>query len=199
VPIEQVQKFINTELHRRRLLIFKNDNYFIFARVKMKNRLQDAFYLEVNEIKKKFPHTLSIKVHERISAFVVQTPEGYFTLGTDGKAITDVEKPQAGQLLIADERALRERNVPREYLETATTIAEDWQQTIASVNVMSFHLNDDSTRIIVSTNKAFRVYIDPKKEIHPQLARLSVFLQDRNFEVPPEYIDLRYDDNIYVR
>ncbi len=199
VPIEQVRTFIDNELHRRRFLIFRNDNYFLFARAKMQKRLQDAFYLEVQQMTKKFPNTLIIKVRERISAFVVQTPEGYFTVGTDGKAIADVPKPQPNQILVADERSVRDRSIPLSYLETATTIAEDWQQTVVGATLTAFHLTDDATQVIVSTDKGFQVFLDPKKDIHAQLARLSVYLQDRNFQAPKQYIDLRYDDNVYFK
>ncbi len=199
IPLEQVQSFIMDELHRRRLFIFRNDNYFLLAQTKMRKRLEQRFYLTVTSLHVSFPHTVTISVHERITAFVVQTPDGYFTLGTDGKALETVDKPQPNQLLIADERAVKERSIPVDYLEKATTIAEDWGQSIQLAALTGFHLTDDKDRIIVSTDKGFRVYVDPNKDIHPQLQRLSVYLQDRNFEAPAEYIDLRYDDNVYLK
>lgn len=199
IPVDQVRTYIDAELRRRRLVIFRNSNYFLVAEQKMRQRLEERFFVEVIELSKSFPDTLKIRIRERISAFVVQTPEGYFSLSVDGTAFQDVERPQDEQLLIADERALRERRVPLSYLEDATSLAEDWQGTITSARLRAFHLNDDTDRLIVSTDKGFKVYFDPDKELRPQIARLSVFLQDRDFSVPGEYIDLRFDDTVYVR
>ena len=199
VPEADVHAFIESELQRRRLLIFRNDNYFLFAERRFKKRLEDRFYVTVTDVNKQFSRDLSVTLIERISAFVVQTPERYIQLDTSGASIGDVAAPHETQSVIADERSDREQPIGQEYLEQITSIKRSWEDTIPGIRIDTFHLTDDQRIIILSTDKDFRVYFDPEKDIDKQIVRLQLFLADTSQQRPGEYIDLRFDESLFIR
>lgn len=194
-----VQSFIASELHRRRFMLFRNDNYFIFAKQGLRKRLEDTFFVNVVSIDKKFPHELAILLSERISAFVVQTPEEYTQLDTVGNPIGRIDAPSGRQSVIADERSDKSQPIARAYLELITSIKKQWEHTIPGIALEKFHLADDTAIVIVSTDKNFRVYFDPTKDIDKQLQRLQLFIADTSLQQPREYIDLRFDESLYVK
>lgn len=199
IPEDSVQTFIASELQRRRFIIFRNDNYFLFAKQRLRKRLEDTFFVTVVSIEKKFPHRLVITLTERISAFVVQTPEKYMQLDTSGNAMRTIDKPSGRQSVIADERSDKTKPITRDYLELITSIKKQWEQILPGVALEKFHLTDDNTIVIVSTNKGFRVFFDPSKDIAKQLQRLQLFLADTSLQQPHEYIDLRFDESLYSK
>ena len=199
VPEDSVQVFIASELHRRRFLIFRNDNYFLFAKRSLQKRLEDQFFVNVVSIEKKFPHGLVVSLNERISAFVVQTPEKYIQLDTSGNVIGAIDAPRERQSVIADERSDKTKPIKRDYLELITSIKKQWEHVMPAIVLEKFHLTDDNTIVIVSTDKSFRVYFDPVKDIVKQLQRLQLFLADTSLQQPREYIDLRFDESLYVK
>jgi len=193
----EVRGYIDQELLRRRWIIFKNNNYFLVSINRMKDRLENEYFLNVEELKKDFPDTLIVKVQERIAAFVLQTPTQYIQLDTRGEWIGEVTGPSGTQSIIADERTEFGSAIPTDFLENATIIKDNWEQLVPQLQLNKFHLTDDLTRIEVSTDRQFRVYFSPDKELPPQLRRLSIFLEEANLDEPGQYIDLRFDEKLY--
>ena len=200
IPSENVEAFIVAELERRRFIFFKNNNYFLFAASRLADRLEDAFFVDVTSVEKKFPSELVVTVDERLSGFVVQTPDGYYALDTRGDTIGAVDHPLPSQSVIADERSDRSTALPIEYLELATTIKELWEQALPDgLRIAAFHLSDESDTVRITTTQGFEVRMSPVKDIGQQIGRLSIFLQETSLDAPREYVDLRFDENLYIR
>lgn len=193
----EVKEYVHRELLRRRWIIFKNNSYLLVALDRMKQRLEDEYLLRVLELKKVFPNTLIVVVQERISGFVLQTPTQFIQIDTKGSWIGEVSEPQPGQSIIADERALPGTAIPIEYLEKATTIKEQWDRVIPNLKLVRFHLTDDMFKMEVSTDKGFRVFFSPTKDLKSQVERLAVFLQEAPVHEPQQYIDLRFDERLH--
>lgn len=196
---DEVHRFVEEEISRRRFVIFKNDNYFIFARSRLVNRLQEKLFLEVISISTDFPNTLQLVLRERIAGFVLQTPREYIAIGTKGEWIGVVSGPRESQSIIADERQEPGTTLPLEYLEVATDIQEYWRAIIPELEIEKFHLTDEQHIVIVSTVKGYRVFFSPENDIERQLQRLKVYLLETSLAQPKEYIDLRFDENLYIR
>ena len=200
IPSENVEAFIVQELERRRFIFFKNNNYFLFADSRLADRLEKAFFVYVTSVEKKFPRELIVTVDERLSGFVVQTPDGYYVLDTRGDTIGPVDQPLPLQSVIADERVDRSAALPIEYLELATTIKELWEQALPTeIRIAIFHLSDEPDIMRITTTQGFEVRMSPTKDIGQQIGRLSIFLQETSLDAPREYIDLRFDENLYIR
>ena len=199
IPEEEVQALVQSELNRRRFVIFKNDNYFLFVKRKLQERLEGGLYVRVMSIRKRFPRSLVLEIAERLSAFVVQTPEKYYQLDARGMPLQDVAAPQPHQSVIADERSERQSLIPLNYLEALTEIRKAWEARVPQTRIAKFHLTDDQSVITVSTDKQFRVIFDARKDLKKQVERLVVYVQDAGLEQPQEYIDLRLDERVYVK
>lgn len=198
IPPEEVQAFVQNELNRRRFVIFKNNNYFLFGTRRLQERLESRFYVRMTSIKKRFPHSLVLELEERLSAFVVQTPEKYYQLDARGMPLQDVEAPQTHQSVIADERSERPL-ITQDYLEALTAIRQAWEALVPQTRIAKFHLTDDQSVITIATDKQYRVIFDARKDLKKQVERLAVYVQDLSLEQPQEYIDLRFDERVYVK
>ncbi|MBI4090445.1 MAG: FtsQ-type POTRA domain-containing protein [Candidatus Komeilibacteria bacterium] len=199
IPEDSIRPFIASELQLRRFLIFRNDNYFLFAENRFKKNLESNFFVNVISVKKDFPHGLVLSLSERISPFVVQTPENYIELDTSGTAIGAVDAPRERQSVIADERSDRSGPITREYLERITAIKKQWEHDLPGIVIEKFHYTDDTAIIILSTDKGFRVFFDPTEDTAKQLVRLELFLADTSLKQPREYVDLRFDESLYIK
>ena len=200
LPADEIYRFIDEELQRRRLIFFKNNNYFIISLGPMKKRLEQRYYLNVVSMSKDFPDGLKLHIDEKVSAFVLQMPDRYIQMDGTGAWLGAVERPGSSQTVIADERIQTGAAIDITYLERATQIKEAWDKSVSQqIKIQKFHLTDDPHTIQVSTDKAFRVYFAPEKDIPQQVGRLAAFLRETNIEQPREYIDLRFDENLYLR
>lgn len=195
-----VRSIVDQELARRRFLIFSNNNVWLFSSKKIRQRLDSELRLDVMRLHRKPPSTVELTLRERVSGFVHQTPEGYDLLDIHGQSAGSVDKPPAGQVIIADERLSLSSAIPLDYLESATLIVEEWRKASLPVELDKFHITDDTSKIIVSTDKGWQVYFHPERDVAQQVARLSLFLQDTNLEAPHAYLDLRFfDDSLYSK
>ncbi len=199
IPASTVQQFIQTDLGRRRWVFFRNNNYFLISLSRLRQRLQNEYHLDIVSMRKRFPHSLILTVKERIAGFVLQTPDKYISLDTKGSWISQVTGPLPGQTVIADERSVPGTIVSVDYLEKITDITSQWKELIQQVQLNKFHLTDDQTIIILSTNKGYKVYLSPSKDIATQLHRLATYLSDTGTSQPHEYIDLRFDESLYIK
>jgi hypothetical protein len=199
LPEEAVRTAIAEDLSRRRWLLFRNDNFFLFSGGRLSQALENRFLVRVTKVEKRFPQTLSVELVERIAAFVVQTPEKYLQLDTTGASIGESQGPQQGQSVIADERAEWGSAIPQPYLELVTSIKNLWEQRIVGVSIEKFNLTDEADRVTVSTDAGFKVYFDRTKDIEKQIDRLSLFLLDTSIARPSEYVDLRFDETLFVK
>jgi hypothetical protein len=199
LPQTSVDQFISQELSKRRWIFFKNDNYFLHADRVLKKQLEEKFYVEIVKYEKDFPNGLKLEIEERISGFVLQLPDQYILIDTLGRWVGETSGPQGEQTIIADERAVVGAEISLDYLERATIITESWDDFILPISLDKFHLVDDQNIIEVSTDKNFRIYFSPEKNLDQQLNRLAIFLQETDINEPREYIDLRFDESLYIR
>ena len=199
ISVDTVRPFIIEELQRRRFIFFKNSNYFLFAKQRLGRRLEERYFLRVIAIEKHFPNSLRLNVRERISGFAVQTKGGYTLLDTQGSVVANVTALPGNQAIIIDERSNASSTIPLQYLETATTIKELWDANLPLLALSSFHLTDDASRVIVTTSKNFQVFFSPTKDTAAQISRLVQYLQDTGVETPHQYIDLRFDEKLFIQ
>lgn len=198
---EAVYSFVEHELNRRRFIFFKNNNFFITATNRLKQRLENELYVTVTKIDKGFPHTLSLTVDEKISAFALQTQDRLITIGSTGEWVETVVQPSENQTVIADERAIPGSAIDIAYLEALTVTKEEWERSIRPTLVISrFHLTDDSTLIEASTSEGYSVKLRADKGIASQIQRLSAVIEGiAGSAAATEYIDLRFDESVYVK
>lgn len=198
VPDTQVRDIVTSELHRRRFIIFKNDNFFIFSSTTLRKRLDAELQLDIQSIKRRFPNHLALTVKERVAAFVLQTPEHYVALDNAGNSTTPVPGPSGNQMVIADERATKEAALPGGYLEKITHIKDQWASSVTTVGIARFNLTDDAHIIVLTTDKKYKIYFNPDKDLDKQLERLAVYVAEGAAVSPGEYLDLRFE-NLYIK
>lgn len=199
VPTETIKAEAQKILDKPRLFVFHNSNYFLFQPYDLAATLENQYHLTNIQIKKKFPQTLQISATEKLSPFIRQTPDGYYALDFRGEVIGQISKPEPTNLVIADERADRSQNISLNYIEQATKLYENWPFKPEQLGIEKFHLADTADEMIISTNKGYRVFFTTAEDFAAQLARLQEILSQNAVPEQIEYIDLRFENNIYYK
>lgn len=197
--LDDVEKALADELRRSRFIFFRNDNFFLFRRTRLVRRLQNDFFLDIVRLTRRFPNALTLEVRERIAGFVLQSGDHYIRIDGTGAVLGPVEQPSSRQGIIVDERSIPEAAIPIDYLEKVTDISDLWSKNVSTLGLTAVHLTDEPGIIIVSTGAGYRIYFSRDKDIAKQVSRLVVFLGDPAVTQPKEYLDLRFDETIYLR
>ncbi len=199
IPSDQLENEIEEILDRKRWFIFRNDNYFLFQSYDLIQRLENEYHLTDIKLTKKFPQTLSLTAKERLSPFVRQTPEGYYAMNFRGEVLGQIDQPEPTQIIIADERTDQSQGIPLDYLETATNLLQTWAFKAEQLHITKFHLTDSNEDLKVTTSQNYRVFFTRGEDITVQLARLQEILSQDAVPETIEYIDLRFENNIYYK
>ncbi len=199
VPEQSVRQDIQAKLDERRFLIFKNNNYFIFKSGDLSEKLVANYFLDNISIKKSFPHTVEITAQERISPFVRQTPDAYYVLSYSGEIKEKTAEPPAGTSIIADERQDTSSNIPFKYLESVSKLVEQWDINEQQLIILKFHLTDEPDQIIASTDRGYRLIFSTTEEYSKQITRLKEILAQNILPQDIQYVDLRFENNVYFK
>jgi len=197
---DELRPFIDSQLMRRRFVLFRNDNYFLFNARSLVQELEQSYFMSIRGIHKIFPNKLVLDVHEQVGGFVVQESDGYFTVDRRGARIEDTPAPPQGMTVLADERVDRSKPVAVAYLEQAAALHELWNERVPrGFIIAAFNMNDENDRMTLTTDKGFKVYFNTQLPIDVQVDRFVSFVSDASYEQPREYVDLRFGESLYIR
>ena len=199
VPTTEIELRLRALLDESRLLIFKNSNYFLFQSRSIEQILADQYFLEDISIQKQFPKTLIFEATEKISPFVRQTPDAYYSLSYTGETLGQSNQPPTDTYIIADERGDLTQNVPLSYLEEATDLLAAWQVDPSLIRLDRFHLTDEPDLLRLSTDKDLELIFGTAEDYTNQINRLEEILQQNILPTDTEYVDLRFANNIYFK
>lgn len=142
---KKIKLLLNAEFEKKKLIIFNNQNYFVFNSNSLKDQLGAIFLLNELRIEKKFPNTLFIKAKEKSDVLVIIDNENAFFVDRHGLVVDMV--PENFKTFIIDTE------------QKATTTTD-----FITINPAKIELADEITRKmpVVYAGNIDKVYIRDK-------------------------------------
>lgn len=205
---EEVKNFVQSQLDRGRLLLFKNNNYFLVKIKRLEKDLMSNFNLDGVEVTKNFPHTIKIELQEKISQFIWQRDDTLYLVSAKGvlnRQIEALNESVEKYLILHDFRAQKpesEQILNDNELNLINKIADTWAIHFNDNNSLKkIYLNDDLSQLNVQVKAAYVIKLDATKDINEQLNNLKKILAENIITDPNsiEYIDLRFGDRIFFK
>lgn len=204
VSLEEIQSFLTPKLNSNRLLIFKNNNYFLLRTKELEDCLLKEYNLDDVQIKKKFPDQLNITVVEKISYFIWQKDDSLYLLDAKGALNREILSLDNKYIVLQDIRAVKPEGIQifnSNEIELINQVYLSWNEIINSnLRLNRIVVDDDWDVLELYTDQEFLVRIDPRQDIKEQLDNLNriVTAGDINI-VDIDYIDIRFGDRVYFK
>ncbi len=174
-----LRNIIEEQMNRSRFLIFSQDNLLLFNKGKAKENIKNSYVFEELEINKEFPHTLAIKIKEKVST-VIWITEGeekkHYYLDLNGVVLGEIPPEEAesvinGEKLTGDDEEQVVNVEDLENSERAETNENGGEATIFPVihdlsgetpDIKEQVLDADAINFIISLAVKFPEVIDGK-------------------------------------
>lgn len=205
---EEVKNFVQSQLDRSRLVMFKNNNYFLVKINRLQKDLMTNFNLDGVESTKSFPHTIKIKLQEKISQFIWQRDDTLYLVSARGalnRQIEALSENTKKYLVLQDFRAQKpstDQILNDNELNLINKIADAWASAFSDNNSLTkIYLSDDLSQLNVQVKVGYVIKLDATKDINEQLSNLKKVLAENIITDPNsvEYIDLRFGDRIFFK
>lgn len=202
---DEVKNFVQSQLDRSRLLMFKNNNYFLVKINRLTKDLMTNFNLDGAQVTKSFPHTIKIKLQEKISQFIWQRDDTLYLVSAKGVLNRQIEALDEKYLILQDFRAIKpsgEQILNDNELNLINKIGDAWAANFSDDKSLTrMYLSDDLSQLNVQVKAGYVIKLDATKDINEQLNNLKKVLAENIITDPNsvEYIDLRFGDRIFFK
>lgn len=201
---EKFEKIVNDYRNSRNLLIFSNNNYFVFSGKKLQQKIGKSYLLEDIEIKKIYPNIIIIKVIEKNASLVWQTSTQCFNLDDSGVAIEYCDEKSTNFIKIRNlgEQTLKigEQAINQKTLDYLMQCQEKFKDLIS---ISFFEINPaEKNQITIKTTTGFDVYLNQELTVAEQYYRLFSLFNDQDIKknlATFQYFDLRFGEKIYYK
>lgn len=203
IPEKEIKGIIERGVNKKFFDWFSVKPIFLISSAKIENEILKKYpQAESAELKKIFPHDLSLTIKKRTAAGVwCWNGKNSCFLFDKETIIFEKTESQNGLILILSEeegklgQKMLDEPTFKQILEINRGILQ------AGLKAASFYLSSVPVKeITVNTEEDWKIYFDPAKDITLALAKLEVLLKK---EIPPEnrgklqYIDLRFTKAYY--
>ena len=176
--LENIQDLVYQHINQRRYFIFKNNNYFLFDQTALVTDLKKQYNLDQVIITKSFPHSIEIKVQEKISRFIWQKDDTLYLLDNQGILNRQIGEIDEKYLILHDFRNIQPSGgqiLSNNELDIVNDIYLSWQEIFSSQQpiLQTINLTDDLTTIEAQVKLGYKVKIDSTKDIKEQLYNLK--------------------------
>lgn len=204
ITTQEIEESIQNELTVSRWLIFKNNNYFLFDSQPMKDILMVEYNLDDVIITKKFPDTINIAVHEKISNFIWQKDDTLYLLDTNGALNRQIRDIDDKYLILRDLRSSvpsQDEKFSSEEIDIIHQIYLQWFELVGSkAKLVRIDIDDDWHLVELHTEVGYYVKLDASEDITEQLDNLNKILFAGNITgVDIDYIDIRFGDKVFFK
>jgi len=201
--LENIQDLVDQHINQRRYFIFKNNNYFLFDQTALVMDLKNQYNLDQVIITKSFPHSIEIRVQEKISQFIWQKDDALYLLDNQGVLNRQIGEMDEKYLILRDFRNIQpsgEQILSVNELDIVNNIYSSWQEMFSSDPVLQIiNLTDDLSTIEAQVKLGYTIKIDSAKDIKEQLNNLKKILAGNIIGLDIDYIDLRFGDRVFFK
>lgn len=195
--IEDLKNAIDHQINQK-LILFHSKSIFLANLNKIRKAIIEQFP-QISQInfKKKFPNILEVNIKERFPVAIFCQNEFCFLVDEEGiifennssqNQLLKIQNLSQGQELKIGKEVIKKK-ILSSILEINSQLKNEFKIPLKEVLIFS------EEKISVKTNEGWEIYFNPQKEIHWQLTKLKVVLEE---EISPEkrkdleYIDLRF-------
>lgn len=172
-------------------------NLLVLDLKRLKHSLEAHRWVKEAHLRKVFPSTLRVEIRPRVPVAVLQTGSSFLLIDREGVMLEKLERREESSLpLLTDSSQFRAHY--REKLSLAwaclNSISPSLRQSIESLDLSQMDairlaFREQSTRLLLGTER-FQEKMELFWAILPSL---------ENENGPLEYVDLRFDDRVYIK
>lgn len=228
IPSWEIRDEIDEALAGRRWWFFPKRSLLILSEDDLRSSLNERFVLESLTITKKPPHTLAVEVRERVSAVLLQMPDGSQGLVDLQGSVTRLYKPEEALETIPkqgptlDEQQGRERvaypvlfydkdeplSLRKQALrpETVQAVIDLPGLVEAQFNRTPYlaetHIDGASSQTLrILTSEGWAIYLDASRSLAEQLENAATILRAKvgKDRNRLEYIDVRFGEKVFFK
>ena len=208
VDQSEIIALVETQKENKKLLFFKESNFFLFNKEGLINKINDKYNFSSINISKKLPNTLLITISERPYSFIFQEGTNFFYASADGYVIKDeaVKDEDKNKYFILENRSqivsVSSRgkiNIKADYLEFVFAVKDKLAQ-FSDLVPDRFIIEQELNSLLVDFKDGPVVYFNVQKDPELQVEDLALVKREKirdNFSIT-NYIDLRYGEMIYI-
>jgi cell division septal protein FtsQ len=228
IPSWEVQDAVAELLKERRWLLLPKTSVLVISEENIVDTLNERFVLESLDVTKRPPHTLLIELRERVSAVLLQLPDGSQGLIDLGGAVTRLYKaeeaidviPKLGPSLdeqqgrsraqypvLYDDKneklELRDQAVRAETVQTVIELPKLFDARFGRAPyITETHIDGMTSQTLrVVTSEGWAIYLDASGNVSEQLGNAQTILKNKVGGDRPnlDYIDVRFGDKIFFK
>ncbi|MBM3284555.1 MAG: FtsQ-type POTRA domain-containing protein [Candidatus Aminicenantes bacterium] len=172
-------------------------NLLVLDISRLQERIEAHRWVKQARLRKVFPSTLKVEIRERSPAAVLETGAAFLLIDREGVLLEQLRSREESQLpLLTDASGFKKHY--RQKLDLAwaclDSLSPEIRQRVDSLDLsradgITLHFKDRPTRLLLGTDR----FLEKTKFFWSALDKLE---SDNG---PLEYVDLRFDDRIYIK
>ncbi len=185
--IEKCEEILN----KRKLLFFKNNNYFLFNTDKVEESLAQDYLFDYLRVEKKYFSTLFVKLEERSYKLFYITDNNNFLVDEQGILISRVNLPEEDEIII--------KEIPQKIIINQEEIDEQDNKIVRN-HPLYQNTNSTSTVFVwVDTDQGLIVREESiiesiEKEVYPDMPKIGDEFFSKNIIENVLYLDYNYKE-----
>jgi hypothetical protein len=228
IPSWEIRDTVTDALKKRRWLLMPQTSLLIASEADITAALQDRYVLESLAISKHPPRKLTIEIKERVSAVLLQMPDGRQGLVDLQGAVTRIYKPEealevskklgpslqeqtgapkAKYPVLFDERdeklELREEALRPNVVQAAIDLPRLFEERFGRAPYFEELRIDgkDAQTLRLRTSEGWSIYLDAAQDLQGQLMNAEVVLKTKVGAQRPQldYIDVRFGEKVFFK
>ena len=228
IPTWEIRDAVSETLKGRRWLILPQTSLLVASEDAIKDALNDRYVLESLEITKRPPRKLTIEIKERVSAVLLQMPDGRQGLVDLQGDVTrlyaasealDVAKklgpslkeqegaPKASWPVLYDDRdeklELREEALKPNVVQAAIDLPKLFEERFGRAPYFEETRIDGKAAqtIRLRTSEGWSIYLDASQDLRGQLLNAEVVLRTKVGAQRPQldYVDVRFGEKVFFK
>lgn len=229
IPTWELRDAVSDALKKRRWLILPQSSLIVASEAAVRDALEERYVLESLSVVKRPPHALEVTVRERVSAVLLQMPDGRQGLIDLQGEVTRLYRPEEaletssklGPLLdgsassvpkvrhpvLHDERdeklELREEALAPEVVQAAINLPRLFQERFGRAPYLEeVRLDGKASRTLrLRTSEGWSVYMDASHDLTAQLLNAESVLKSKVGAQRPQldYIDVRFGEKVFFK
>lgn len=202
VGYDEIVETLEEPLTASRLLVFKNNNYFLLSTDKLESLLVEKYNLEEADVSKQWPDKLSVTVKEKISHFIWQKDDSLYLLDAKGALNRQISVLDEKYLILQDFRDYRpsgEQIFNEDETYIINQIYLGWNDMIGTSPKLAKIIINNDWDLELYTDIGFHVKMDSAEDVKEQLNNLKKVLEQNIAGIDIDYIDVRFGDKVYFK
>lgn len=202
---DDIKPYVQNILNKRRILIFQNNNFFLFDGDDLKQQLITQYNLSDVKITKVFPKKIKINFIEKTSEFIWRKNDNLYLLDAKGQFNGQINAINDQYIILDDHRSYQPQNNENIFrpdeIDLIQVIIAMWSDKLSNMaKIKAISIGDDWSYFEITTNLPYIVKINSQSQLGEQLENYyQVLIAGNIVGTDINYIDLRYGAKAYFQ